>query len=220
MSAIIRACGLLARAWESENDPRNTELGVVPDIAREMSVAAQREYDQLRADLATVKEQCNRQEHGFARRENALQTDLAKALRAYDDEVTGRREEVTRCHTELGQARASLAAVTAERDSAQKHLQIACLELDGSEAEFEAERAAHERTRQEMNGLHRLNSKFIVEHQADMAAYRQQYGAEITKLRAELATALARVQSASLLLDKCECPALSTQIQLWQLETP
>lgn len=54
MSAITRACGLLARAWESENDPRCAELGVIPDIAREMAVAAQREEDQLRADLATA----------------------------------------------------------------------------------------------------------------------------------------------------------------------
>jgi hypothetical protein len=55
VSAITRACGLLARAWESESDPRNTELGVIPDIAREMAVAAQHEEDQLRAELAAVK---------------------------------------------------------------------------------------------------------------------------------------------------------------------
>ena len=49
---ITLACGVLARAWESENDPRNAELGVSADVAREMSVAAQREEDRLRAILA------------------------------------------------------------------------------------------------------------------------------------------------------------------------
>lgn len=49
------------------------------------------ELAQLRVDLAT------------ARRERAA------ALRAYDEEVTGRREEVTRLFAELGQLRAQLA---------------------------------------------------------------------------------------------------------------
>lgn len=43
---------------------------------------------------------------------------------------------------------------------------------------------------------------------------------DLESTRAELAKAEARIQSASLLLDKCECQTLSTQIQLWQLETP
>lgn len=51
---ITRACGLLARAWESENDPRNTELGVTADVARELSVAAQLEEDALRSELAAA----------------------------------------------------------------------------------------------------------------------------------------------------------------------
>lgn len=51
MSDILRACGMLARAWESENDPRNTELGVAPDVVREMSVAAQKEWDLARRVL-------------------------------------------------------------------------------------------------------------------------------------------------------------------------
>jgi len=59
-TAITRACGLLARAWESESDPLNTELGVTVDTVRQMSVDAQLEEDQLRKDLKAAQDEIER----------------------------------------------------------------------------------------------------------------------------------------------------------------
>jgi chromosome segregation ATPase len=120
VSAIIRACGLLARAWESENDPRNTELGVVPDIAREMSVAAQLEYDQLRAELAMATKardewcrQCNMASES--------QADAVSKLAAVTAERDAALENVGDCtvlqmHRELAETKAALEKTTAEWD--------------------------------------------------------------------------------------------------------
>lgn len=83
------------------------------DALLAMGQRAKTENDQLRTALATVRDQCNRQEHGFAKRESALQRELAAALKAYDAEVIGRRDEVTGCHAEMGKLRTSLAAAEA-----------------------------------------------------------------------------------------------------------
>jgi hypothetical protein len=46
-----------------------------------------------------------------------LRDELGAALRAYDAEVLGRREEVTRLHAELGKLRAELGAVVLACDA-------------------------------------------------------------------------------------------------------
>ncbi len=51
------------------------------------------ELARLRADLARVTDQCNRQEHGFARRESALQGELV-AARAETARLRERVEKV------------------------------------------------------------------------------------------------------------------------------
>lgn len=56
MSAVIHACALLARSFESgmPHAPNHAMLGVDQDHAREATVAAKREYDSLREQLAAA----------------------------------------------------------------------------------------------------------------------------------------------------------------------
>lgn len=62
----------------------------------------------------------------------AADGDLCEALRAYDAEVIGRRDEVTRLHAELGRVRAELVLVRAELLAALR-ADLARLECAGAE---------------------------------------------------------------------------------------
>ena len=55
-----------------EAEAERPRVLLIQDIA-----AANLRIEELTAELERVKDQCNRQEHGFAQRESALQTDLA-----------------------------------------------------------------------------------------------------------------------------------------------
>jgi hypothetical protein len=66
--------------------------------------AAELEQANLLADYKARADECDTLESEAA----SLRAELAKALRAYDDEVTGRREEVTMCHAEMGKLRAEV----------------------------------------------------------------------------------------------------------------
>lgn len=192
MSAITRACGLLARAWESENDPRNTELGVIPDIAREMSVAAQREEDQLRADLAKAEKEAKRCADGW----DALQAKLAAATRGGADIVAQRDTALGLCK----QRERELAKVTAERDQARTGWKTTSALAVETQNDLDAERAAHAETRKALELADTINGRTLKElsaankAHADTHADAQRYFKALESTRAELATALERVK--------------------------
>lgn len=54
MSAVIRACALLARSFDGMGDPAHATLGITPGAARDAAVEARKEYDQLHANLAAA----------------------------------------------------------------------------------------------------------------------------------------------------------------------
>ena len=85
-------------------------------------------------------------------------------------------------------------------------------DLDTVTAAYETVKAALHKSEERAAEAERRAE--VMQHERD------EYYGEWESTRALLTAAEARVQSASLLLDKCKCPALSTQIQLWQLETP
>lgn len=56
MSAILRACALLARSYDSGTEPNHATLAVEPATATEAAVDARREYDSMRRELAQTRE--------------------------------------------------------------------------------------------------------------------------------------------------------------------
>jgi septal ring factor EnvC (AmiA/AmiB activator) len=96
-----------------------------------------------------------------------LRAELARFTKAYDDEVTGRRKEVSACHAEMGRLRADLARVTAERDNAQRRNVADERVVKHLQGELSAARAETERLRERVEAI--LSSSGVSAERADDA---------------------------------------------------
>lgn len=76
-----------------------------------------KERDEARAELQAIRD---RQDTFLSGALARLTAERDEALRAYDTEVIGRREEVTRCHGEMGKLRAEVARLTAALAAAER----------------------------------------------------------------------------------------------------
>jgi chromosome segregation ATPase len=112
VSAIIRACAILVRAFDSGSG--HAGLGITPDDAREASVAARTEHDanaaalrECRAELASVQEVCSRQLDVLIERTEALESARAElaVIRQHRDTLQDAWEQAV---TERDEARALL----------------------------------------------------------------------------------------------------------------
>lgn len=124
MSAIIRACALLARSFESGMPyaPNHALLGISPEEARDAAVKARTEYDKLRADRATVTAERDRAK----RWAETCEAGSLKHNEYYESERAAHAEtrkalewRLAACQAfsdTLESTRAELATVTAERD--------------------------------------------------------------------------------------------------------
>lgn len=174
---------MLARAWESENDPRNTELGVVPDVAREMAVAAQHEYTQLRADLATAE--------AHAASEHETHDSLLLEVSSYRSGMIAAEERLATVTAEpkerasmgslqdmaakLNDAEYNLATVTEQRDAYRISLEEQHRTVDSAERELAETRKALEECSGRLThaeGMSRVRLGALDSTRAELASWR------------------------------------------------